>query len=302
MTPTLPHITVCVCTYKRPHLLKRLLEDLNRQRTGGRFTFSIVVTDNDKLRSAEQTVTEYSRGGRIEAIYCVEPEQNIALARNRAVSSAKGDFVAMIDDDEFPVHDWLLSLFQTCLAHDVSCVLGPVEPQFEREPPAWVKKAGIFDRPNPKTGVVLTWQEARTGNVLISRKALEGIKGPFRSEFGSGSEDQDFFRRLDQAGRKFIWSREAVVYETVPPIRWKRSFMVRKALQRGKNSLKHPSGRWRAVGKACVAIPIYTVALPFLLLGGQHRFMKYLIKLSDHTGRVVALFGFNPGGRVYVTE
>ena len=34
--------------------------------------------------------------------YCVEPRQNIALARNKALQNAEGDLIAFIDDDEFP--------------------------------------------------------------------------------------------------------------------------------------------------------------------------------------------------------
>jgi hypothetical protein len=49
-------------------------------------------------------------------------------------------------------------------------------------------------------------------------------------------------------------------------------------------------------------VPLYTIALPFLLIAGQHWFMKYLIKLCDHVGRLLAWLGFNPGGDVYVTE
>ena len=42
------HICVCVCTYRRPLPLKRLLLELNRQETGDSFTYSIVVVDNDE--------------------------------------------------------------------------------------------------------------------------------------------------------------------------------------------------------------------------------------------------------------
>jgi len=60
-----PHISVCVCTYKRPLLLKRLLTDLSRQHTGGLFTYSIVVADNDKERSAEAVLAEFQSGSAI---------------------------------------------------------------------------------------------------------------------------------------------------------------------------------------------------------------------------------------------
>jgi succinoglycan biosynthesis protein ExoM len=302
MMSSIPHISVCICTYKRSHLLKRLLEELRRQETGGRFTFSIVVADNDCLQSGKEAVCAFAQGGDIETTYCVEPEQNIALARNRALERARGDFVAFIDDDEFPVRDWLSTLLKACAETGVDGVLGPVESRFEQEPPAWVRKAGIFDRPRHETGHVIAWDEARTGNVMLNRRALEGIGAAFRREFGSGSEDQDFFRRLDEAGRRFIWCKEAVVYETVPAIRWKRSFMLRKALQRGRNSFKYRPCRVRGVVKAFVAVALYGLALPFLLVAGQHQFMKYLIKLFDHTGRVLALFRIRPGRDVYVTE
>ena len=40
-------------------------------------------------------------------------KQNIALARNKAIENAKGDFIAFIDDDEFPLDQWLLNHVQS---------------------------------------------------------------------------------------------------------------------------------------------------------------------------------------------
>src|SRR5213080_4720223 len=104
------HVSVCICTYKRPHLLERLLDELGNQETGELVTYSIVIADNDASRSAEAVVREFEAGSPISVIYCVEPVQNIALARNKAIENAKGDFVAFIDDDEFPTRTWLLTL------------------------------------------------------------------------------------------------------------------------------------------------------------------------------------------------
>ena len=35
-------------------------------------------------------------------------------------------------------------------------------------------------------------------------------------------------------------------------------------------------------------------ALPVLFLAGHHHFMKYLVKLADHVGRLLASVGLNP--------
>ena len=103
------HINVCICTYKRPPLLKRLLEELGGQDTSGLFTYSIVVADNDYLQSAKPIVDDFTATSSVPIKYCVEPRQNIALARNKAIENVNGDFVAFIDDDEFPTKRWLLT-------------------------------------------------------------------------------------------------------------------------------------------------------------------------------------------------
>ena len=226
-------------------------------------------------------------------MYCVEPRKNIALVRNQALSQAEGEFIAFIDDDEFPVAPWLKHALTTCERLNVDGVLGPVEPHFDQEPPTWLRRGGFYDRPRHETGFPLAWPECRTGNVLFRRSILAGVDQPFHAEFGSGGEDQDFFRRMIEAGRRFVWCDEAVAYETVPPSRWKRRFLLSRALLRGRNSLRQRKHRARNLLKSIIAVPAYTLALPVLLLIGQHYFMRYLVKLADHTGRLLALAGLN---------
>jgi glycosyltransferase involved in cell wall biosynthesis len=288
------HITVCICTYKRPQLLKRLLEELGRQETRGLFHYSIVVVDNDNNASAKQVAENFAANSTVPTAYYVEPQQNIALARNRAVANAQGDYVAFIDDDEFPDKDWLLVMMKTIKSHEAAGVLAPVLPHFETEPPKWLRKAGFYDRPRHQTGFILEWQGARTGNVLIRRRILDEIAGPFQPEFGAGGEDQDFFRRLMDKGHVFIWCDESPVCETVPPHRWDRRFLLERALLRGKLTFRHPKNRLRKIVKSLIAVPLYAIALPFLLILGHHLFMKYLVRLFDHLGRLLALMNLNP--------
>ena len=105
------HICVGICTFRRPQLLASLLGKLEAQRTEDLFTFSAVVSDNDAARSAEPAVTAFASKSSLSVEYCVEPQQNIALARNRAVQQARGDLIAFIDDDETPSDLWLFRLF-----------------------------------------------------------------------------------------------------------------------------------------------------------------------------------------------
>ena len=294
MTTEVSHISVCICTFKRTNLLKRLLDEIERQITEGLFSYSVVVADNDRRQSAKQVVSKWTATSSIPIIYCVEPEQNIALARNKALENAKGDFIAFIDDDEIPERDWLYNLFKTCNAYGVDGVLGPVSPYFDHKPPQWVIKGKFFERPAHDTGYKMDWPETRTGNLLFRREILNGMNYFFRSEFGTGSEDVDFFRRMMKKGRIFAWCNNAVVYELVPPARCQRSYQIRLALLRGGNSLKHREALARNILKSLVAVPVYGLALPFLFVAGGHHFMKYLIKFFDHAGKLLALLGVNP--------
>jgi succinoglycan biosynthesis protein ExoM len=287
------HISVCVCTYKRPQMLSTLLSKLQDQVTENLFTYSAVVVDNDSNQSAKGIVTDWQARSTIQINYHCEPEQNIALARNKAVENAKGKLIAFIDDDEFPENTWLINLLNTQNQYKATGVLGPVKPYFEVEPPRWIIKGRICDRVSFPTGTMLKNQKkTRTGNVLLSKESLRDQEMPFNPEFGrTGGEDVDFFHRMMTRGFTFVWCNEACVYEIVPQDRFKRIFYLKKALLRGKVNADKSSAFSMGTIKSAIAVISYTAALPFFLLFGQHLFMKYLIKDCDHIGKLLGIFG-----------
>jgi glycosyltransferase involved in cell wall biosynthesis len=274
------------------------LEHLRGLETDDLFDYSIVVADNDRGKTARATVEEFARTVTLQVTYCVEPEQNISLARNKALEFAQGDHVAWIDDDEFPSKDWLLIFFKALQKYQSDGVLGPVKPVFETRPPEWITKGRFFEKPRRVTGLKLRWNQTSTANVLIRRQILDGLKAPFRLEFGSGLEDVDFFRRMMQAGRTFVWCDEAIVSEIIPPTRWKRRYLIRRALLRGRNG--HHFAGFQSVVKSVIAVPLYLFLLPFLLLAGQHLFVRFLMKTGDHVGKLCGVLGLKIMGEKYL--
>ena len=267
---------------------------LQRQDTNCEFTFSIVVCDNDSSQSARSVVEEFARTATIETAYCVETQQNIALARNQAIRRCSGEFVAFIDDDEWPSEQWLSLMLKTCEIRRADGVLGPVLPHFDELPPAWVVSGRFCERERYVTGHVVRWEESRTGNVLFRRSIVEGMAEPFDPRFDNGGEDTDFFKRMTSRGCTFVWCDEAVVYETVPANRLTRSYMLKRGLLRGRNILKHQERRWRYVAISLAAVPVHAAFLPVATLLGQHVVMRHLVSLSDHVGRLLALLGLSP--------
>ncbi len=287
------HISICVCTYRRHGLLQRLLTELQKQTTDGFFSYSVVVVDNDAFPSARPTVEKARQQASIDIAYFHEERRSISHARNLAVEKARGDLVAFIDDDEFPADRWLVNLFNAQQKYQAHGVLGPVQPHFDVEPPRWLVASKLCERPRLRTGSIMSnSRDTRTGNVLLSKDVLRREDGPFDPRFGtSGGGDTDYFKRMMERGKAFVWCDEACVYETVTPQRHTRSYYVRRALCRGAASAHLEPLLSIGTAKSLLAVPLYAVAMPFLQLIGHHFFMRYLIKECDHVGKLAAHLG-----------
>jgi succinoglycan biosynthesis protein ExoM len=293
-----PRITICICTYKRPELLDRLLAGIEKLATDdGSFCFSCAIVDNDANGSAQAQVERFAARSGIQVVYDIEPLRNFAVVRNRVLTHAKGDFVALIDDDEVPVPEWLSKLLEIQMKTGADGVLGPVRPYFDGNPPDWILRSKVCERPAHPTLMTMHWSQCRTGNVLLRFSIFDpnGIK--FDPAYATGGEDVDFFKRATSAGHRFVWCEEAPAYELVPAERCRKSYYLRRGLLQGQISLKYATDdltvpvRLRIGLHSLIALTLYAAALPILILGGFHLFMKYLIKGSHHVGRILGLLG-----------
>lgn len=291
------HISVCIPTFRRNRMLERLLRNLAMQETGGLFEYSIVIVDNDVMGSAKEIVIRFTYETDLNITYGIEPERSIPAVRNHALKLARGNYIGIIDDDEFPPQQWLLTLYRAIHAFDVDGALGPVYPYFDESPPAWLLKGKFCERPAHRTGTLLNWDQTRTGNVLLKKDVFEKHHLRFNENFKTGGSDREFFKQAMAAGCKFIAVEEAPVYEIVPPERWTKSYYVKRALINGFNSHRYGIGKKDGVSsmimplKSAFALIAYTILLPFCFLIGTHAVMKYLEKGAHHFSQLCATIG-----------
>jgi len=286
-------ISVCICTYKRKDLLARLLDSLIDQKIDERFSFDVVIIDNDKYRTGEDVVRQFQIHTNVKVTYDCEPEQNISRARNRAVKDAPGDLIAFIDDDETPDPRWLWMLFDTHRKFQVDGVLGPVIPVYDGIPPKWLIESGLCNRDSFPTGTILDSSKfMRTGNVLFSRHIIKELETPFDPELGlTGGEDVDFFKRMLNKGNTFIWCDEAAVFEFVPKERQRIVYHVKRALLRGLTNSRREYLVSKETLKSVAAVMSYTFCLPILMVVSRPLFLIYLIKNCDHLGKLLGYLG-----------
>ena len=290
------HISVCVPTFQRPAMLERLLRNLALQETGGLFEFSTVVVDNDAAGSARETTTRIAAELGLPVLYEIEPERSIPAVRNRALRLATGNYIGIIDDDEFPPPHWLLTLYRGIHTFNVDGALGPVHPFFDQQPPSWLVKSRLCELPLGRTGTLLRWNQTRTGNVLLKKAVFDEHGLSFDPKFKTGGSDQEFFRQAMSLGCRFVAVEEAPVYEVVPPARWTRTYWIKRALVNGFNSHKYAAGNKslltsiKATLKSSVALLAYMIAMPICALR-SHRLISCLQSGCWHLSRLCASLG-----------
>lgn len=293
------HISVCVVTYRRPLLLAKTLRSVIGQKTGGAFTFSVVVVDNDCALTAKPVVDKIKADTGVIVDYYSQPQKNISLARNMAVEKSRGDYIAFLDDDAYANCDWLENLYKTLLDNAASVVNGLVAPDFEGAVRPWVKRSGFFDPPDLFDRNVAKYYRS-TNNCLIDRQVLREYPVVFDPQLGlCGGEDTDLFNRLMKRNIKFCWYKNISVYEYIPASRANIVWMARRAFRAGNvlSGIEEKSGSpLHAVGwrlRASLKVILRVGVLPVFLLFGLVNFkvLVYFIKgIILDLGRIAYFF------------
>jgi glycosyltransferase involved in cell wall biosynthesis len=291
------HISICICTFRRNLMLERLLRKLKQQETGGLFSFSVIVVDNDRMGPAREVVLRLRAELGLEIEYGIEPENTIPAARNRALSLASGNYIAIIDDDEFAPPHWLITMFKGIQTFDVDGVLGPVYPFFDKKPPAWLIKGRFCERQVYRTGTLLEWNQTRTGNVLLKKDVFDRHQLRFDLAMKTSSSDRAFFKQAMKAGYRFVSIEDAPVYEAVPPERWTKRYYLNRGLVHGFNAHKNSLGDMRGISrvvepiKSMSAFFAYALLIPFSGLLGTHMVVKCLEGGGYHLSRLLGMAG-----------
>jgi len=288
-------VIIAIPTFKRPKSLTRLLDAIAALRT--EVEISVLVADNDAEDHAGfDLCATMAPAYRWPLRAVIAPARGIAQARNTLIENALQDqnaeFIAMIDDDEWPETDWIeefLACAHTTGAHVLqgSILLGQ-----------GTAADGHGDIRRP-TGPIGMLQGA--GNLLIRRAVLEEMSAPwFDPQFAlSGGEDQDFFVRLSRAGKSFAWCDEARARGEVPASRAGLGWLLRRAYSVGNSDmrvlLKHRPGVLCLAGetaKILAALLLSPLAAVILAVSPNRRAVP-LQKLFRAAGKLTAMAGWH---------
>ncbi|MGI9617017.1 MAG: glycosyltransferase family 2 protein [Acidimicrobiales bacterium] len=247
MTETSPEsvgvcVDVCVyvCTYRRNEALARLLDSLQvaAKAASPAARLAVVVVDDNPDRGAEQVVAESAAVFPLGLHYRFVGAGNIAIARNAGLEAAMAlaPWVAMVDDDQVVVPEWLSELLRVQREHDADAVTAPVYARFGADAPDWIRDqpfADLWCTPVKADGASVT--DLQTANSLISTEFLEANpEVRFAADLGeAGGEDMVFYRMALDAGLKAHYSHHAVNWEIEPRERATYRYQLRRNLWHG---------------------------------------------------------------------
>jgi glucosyl-dolichyl phosphate glucuronosyltransferase len=209
--------TVLVCTHNRSPHLRQTLEAMLAMDAVPDCDVEITVVDNNSTDNTPAVVAEAARDPRIRVKYLTEPRQGKSFALNRGLAEARGDIVALTDDDVLPSADWLARIVANFRARDVTFVFGKVLPRWGCVPPPELLTRRAQDVWGPLAivdygDVPAAYVQESTGqrlpvgaNLAFARTALV-TTGGWRTDLGKvnntliSGEDHEIFMRLRRFG------------------------------------------------------------------------------------------------------
>jgi glycosyltransferase involved in cell wall biosynthesis len=295
-----PHVCLCVPTFRRPDGLRKLLAHIERLNYAG--PISVIVVENDaEVGAGAAIVAAAAPAFRFPLTCLVEPRRGHTYAYNRGFVNAcrltpAPDYVAVLDDDEYPHPNWLGDMIGVALKYGVDIVGGPVIPVFDM-PDHWLAKSGLYAPIRYATGLVPMIYGA--GNMLIRRGVLEQyLDEPFLHAFAfTGGSDYEFFWRCRRDGRSFAWADTAEVFETMPPARTTVGYLLRRKFRNGTEATRLErkflgtlSGALRRWYTGLGLLGVGILSLPLAALRGRRAIMRSLIRAARGAGRIAAEF------------
>ena len=233
-------VAVYICTYRRNGPLARMLDSLEvaARRAEPEVALGVVVVDDNADGSAAVVVEGGGWRFPLGLHYEFVGAGNIATARNAGLEAAMvlADWVAMVDDDQVVVPEWLAELVAVQRRYDADAVTAPVYARFPDDSPRWLADqpfAELWGTPIRPDGAEVT--DLQTANSMIRSAFLRDHPDiRFQRDLGEvGGEDMVFYRSALDAGLRARYSRHAVNWELESADRATYRYQLRRCLWHG---------------------------------------------------------------------
>lgn len=228
-------VTVAICTHNRTEGLRECLESLIRLDTQGMFRFEIVVI-HTATPGTPEAIEEFAAKSDVPVRGFHQTHGGAVVARNRGLQEAKGEWIALFDDDQVAEPQWLLAMLKVAKEKDAKSVGGLLH---LRLPEGCDRK--FTERCRRMLGETVQWDTVQkytrqegpgSGNQMIHRSVFDKV-GLYDESFTLRGYDTDMYRRIREAGYESWFAPDAVGYHVIPAERLTDAFFKETSLHNG---------------------------------------------------------------------
>jgi glycosyltransferase involved in cell wall biosynthesis len=232
-------ITVVIATRNRAALLHATLEQLRRQQYEP--DDEVIVVDNASSDETAEVIARAADGFPVRLHQLSETAEGKTPALNAGLAAARGDVLALTDDDVLVGEHWIRDIRSAFGRSTLDLAGGRVDPRWERTPPRWLVVEGADSYEHMASPLALLHYGARQdlgqravlgSNMAFRRRVLQALGG-FAPEFNRRSgnllsgEDHDFCERAVAAGFQCEYLPELHVRHWVPAERVRLRYYLR---------------------------------------------------------------------------
>lgn len=242
-------LSIVIATYNRATLLLDALKSVIRQSAPAQEWECVVVNNNSSDNTSECFAEFAGEHPEYNLRIVDEPNQGLSYARNRGIRESVGEYIAIIDDDEYIAEDFVAAYIR--LFDDVPEAVaagGPIVARYPTGRPRWM--SCYTERPIANTMYfgeeVCEFPRGRVpggGNMALRRSAIRRY-GVFDTSLGYsgesliGGEECDLFERLQIADAKYYYVPTAVMYHIIPREKLTKEYFARLSYNVGVSQLR----------------------------------------------------------------
>ncbi|MDD4969935.1 MAG: glycosyltransferase [Paludibacter sp.] len=234
-------ISIIIPTYNRAHLIGITLESLLKLNYPKEM-FEILAVDNNSSDTTASVLRDWELKSNGIIKYYYEPRQGSHFARNGVVKHAKGSLLYFTDDDMIADENMLVELATIFIDNNlVGTATGCVLPNWEKEPPAWIKKyftngwLSLLDREeellvSPDDFGVFSCHQAVLKDVFIKAGGYNPdiVQGEWL-----GDNETGLNIKIKALGYQFAFVKKSVTHHIIPKTRMTQQYFNKRFANQG---------------------------------------------------------------------
>jgi glycosyltransferase involved in cell wall biosynthesis len=219
-------VTAAIATWNRCKTLRRTLARMCELRVAPEVDWELIVVNNNCTDNTDAVIESFADRLPIRRVF--EARQGLSNARNAAVAAARGELIAITDDDVLVAPHWLQTYVDAATAWPNAAFFGGrIIPEFESTPPAWMTSnlrlfrnmLGMRDL-GPEPREFVDEETPFGGNMAFRSWVLERWRfDPELGRSGDGrimGEEGVLFRQLAAEGLTGVWVPDAELKHCIP--------------------------------------------------------------------------------------